>query len=67
MKCEILAEIIRENRIRLITDMVEEHIYKSNLRCLICDAKNGFPVGYAKTFKIISIKKRINKNEKIYS
>ena len=61
MNPDILTEMIRENRISLITDMVEEYIYKENSQCHIREAKNGWPVGYAKTFKIFPLKKRENR------
>ena len=35
---------------------IDKYIKDSNFKCYMSNAQNGFPAGYAKTFKIISIK-----------
>ena len=62
---KLTPAIIRENRIELIRNIMTAHIRELNLRCYIRPAQNGFPEGYAKTFKIISVKKRIKRNTPI--
>jgi hypothetical protein len=53
---------IREIRIELLQLAVSELIKESNFRCYQRPVKvNGYPFGYAKTFKIISVKRRKRK------
>jgi len=55
---KVTAGAIREIRIDIISKMVLDHLFSNEYRCYLRPAKNGFPIDYAQTFKIVKIKKR---------
>ena len=59
MKIQQTASIEFENRVELLQEMVSEYINENELRCYLKPVKvNGWPFGYARTFKIILTKPR---------
>ena len=54
-----------QHRIELLSEIVQSYLINNEHRIYFKPSNGKFPPGYAKTFKMVPIKKRKDKNEKI--
>ena len=59
MKLQQLSKIEFEQRVSLIKAIALDYFSKNEFRCYQKPVKvNGWPLGYARTFKVVSVKRR---------